>query len=62
MLSNRSGATQDYDSLYYKDRGTVFLVARAIATRGIPGKYSFKKVYEREKRNIINLYHDLIQQ
>lgn len=56
----KGGATQSYDSLHYTDKGVVFLVARAIATRGIEGKYTFKKVLQREKQNVLNLYHDLL--
>ena len=59
-MISKNNATKDYDDLYYKDKGIVYIVARAIATRGIKGKYSFKKVYEREKQNILNLYHDLM--
>jgi hypothetical protein len=29
------GATQRYDDLYYKDKGVVYVIARAIANKGI---------------------------
>lgn len=54
------GATKTYDNLYYKDKGVVFLIARAIATRGTKGKHTFKNVYNAEKQNIINLYRELL--
>ena len=54
------GATQRYDNLHYKDKGTIFLIARAIAVRGIKGKHTFENVYEQEKENVILLYSILI--
>lgn len=56
------GATSSYDDLYYKDKGTVFLIARAIAIRGIEGKHTFYKVYQQEKENIIKLFNDYMKQ
>lgn len=56
------GATQRYDDLYYKDKGTIFLIARAIATRGIEWKHTFRNVFNREKQNILDLYTDLMKQ
>lgn len=50
-----------YDDLYYKDKGVVYVIARAISIRGIKGKHTFKNVLEREKKNVINLYYDLMQ-
>ena len=61
-MITKGNTTANYDDLYYKDKGVVFLIARAIATRGIEGKHSFSKVYQREKKNIVNLYHDLIKE
>lgn len=55
------GATQRYDDLYYKDKSTVFLIARAIATRGIPWQYTFEKVIEREQKNVIDLYTEYMK-
>jgi len=50
------GATQNYDDLYYKDKGTVYVIARAIAKRGIKGKHTFENVINRERENIQKLY------
>ena len=50
------GATSTYDNLDNKDKGTVFVIARAIAKNGIEWKHSFQKVYEREKQNILKIY------
>ena len=55
------GATQRYDDLYYKDKSTIFLIARAIANRGIEGKHTFENVFNREKQNILDLYTDLMK-
>ena len=54
------GATQRYDNLHYKDKGTIFLIARAIAVRGIKGKHTFENVYEQEKENVIKLFNDIM--
>lgn len=54
------GATQKYDELHYKDKGVIFLVARAIARRGIQGKHTFENVYEQEKDNVVKLFNDLM--
>lgn len=54
------GATQRYDELHYKDKGVIFLVARAIARRGIQGKHTFENVYEQEKDNVVKLFNDLM--
>lgn len=54
------GATSSYDALHYKDRSTIYLIARAIAIRGIKGKGTFQRVYNQEKQNIINLFNDLM--
>ena len=54
------GATQKYNNLHYKDKGVVFLVARAIAIRGIKGKHTFWNVYVQEQENIIKLFNDLM--
>ena len=54
--------TERYDNLHYKDKGVVFIVARAIATRWIEWKHTFENVYKREEQNIINLYQELIDQ
>lgn len=51
-----------YDNLYYKDKWVVFVIARAIATRGIEWKHTFEKVYEREKDNIIDLFNKYFNQ
>ena len=61
MISKKN-ATKNYDDLYYKDRGVVFLIARAIARNGIKGKNTVHNVYEREKENIKNLYRQIMQQ
>ena len=54
------GATQRYDELHYKDKGVIFLVARAIARRGIQGKHTFENVYEQEKDNVVKLFNDIM--
>ena len=47
-----------YNNLHYKDKGIVFIIARAIAVRWIEWKHTFQKVYEREKENIKKIYLD----
>jgi hypothetical protein len=37
------------------------LIARAIATRGIEWKHTFRNVFNREKQNILDLYTDLMK-
>lgn len=54
------GATMRYDDLHYIDKGTVFLVARAIAVRGIKGKHTFENVYDQEKDNVIKLFNNIM--
>lgn len=51
------GATKKYDDLHYKDKGVVFVIARAIALRGIKGKHTFENVYNAEKGNIIDIFN-----
>lgn len=55
-------ATQKYDSLHYTDKGVIFVIARAIAERGIQWKHTFQNVFNKEKQNITNLYQELLQQ
>lgn len=50
------GATSKYDDLHYTDKWVVFVIARAIARRGIEWKHTFETVINREKQNIIDLY------
>lgn len=50
------GATSKYDDLHYTDKWVVFVIARAIARRGIEWKHTFETVVNREKQNIIDLY------
>jgi hypothetical protein len=45
-----------YNNLHYTDKGIVFIIARAIATRWIEWKHTFEKVYNREKNNIKDLF------
>lgn len=47
-----------YNNLSYQDKWTVFIIARAIATRWIKWKHTFENVYQREKNNIINLFRE----
>lgn len=54
------GASQKYDTLHYKDKGVIYLVARSIALKGIEGKHTFMRVYEQEKDNIIKLFNDIM--
>lgn len=56
------GATQRYDNLHYTDKGVIYVIARAIAERGIQGKHTFENVFNKEKQNIIDLYSELISQ
>lgn len=58
----KNNASKGYNDLSYKDKGTIYVVARAIAIRGIPGVYTVHKVYEREKKHIVNLYRQKMQQ
>ena len=53
-------ATTRYDDLHYTDKGTIYVIARAIARNGIQGKHTFERVFNREKQNIIDLYTELI--
>ena len=55
-------ATSRYDDLHYLDKGIVYIIARSIAENGIEGKYTFQKVYEREKQNLIDLYTETLNQ
>lgn len=55
-------ATSRYDDLHYKDKGVVFVIARAIARRGIEGKHTFETVINREIENISNLFVKYMQQ
>lgn len=54
--------TSRYDDLHYKDKGVVFVIARAIARRGIEGKHTFETVINREIENISNLFVKYMQQ
>lgn len=56
------GVNTWYDNLYYKDKWVVFVIARAIAMRGIEWKHTFENVYEREKDNIVNLFSKYLQE
>ena len=53
--------TKYYNELYYKDRWVVFLIARAIAKKGIKGKHSFQTALDRERTNIKKLYIEQMQ-
>lgn len=52
------GASMKYDDLHYIDKGTIYVIARAIAIKGIKGKHTFEKVYEQEQDNIIKIFND----
>ena len=52
------GATQRYDDLYYKDKGVVYVIARAIANKGIKWKHTFQNVVNKERKNIQQIYID----
>lgn len=54
-------ATQRYDDLYYKDKGVIYLIARAIARNGIQWKHTFQIITAREQQNIIDLYIKYMQ-
>lgn len=54
-------ATQRYDDLHYTDKGVIFVIARAIATRWIEWKHTFENVYNNEKQNIVDLYNELMR-
>ena len=53
-------ATSRYEDLHYTDKGIIYVIARAIATRWIPWKHTFENVVKRERKNIIDLYTDLM--
>ena len=55
-------ATQRYDDLYYKDKWTIFVIARAIAKRWIKWKHTFENVLNRERDNIKKLYIQKMQE
>lgn len=55
-MITKNNATKRYNDLYYEDKGVIFVIARAIATRWIEWKHTFQKVVNAEKKNIINLY------
>lgn len=55
------GATERYDDLYYKDKQTIFLIARAIARNGIKWKHTFTNVLNRETENIRNIFIQYMQ-
>lgn len=52
------GVNTWYDNLHYKDKGIVFIIARAIATRWIEWKHTFEKVVNRERLNVIKIFRD----
>lgn len=53
-------ATKKYDELHYEDKWVVFVIARAIARRGIQWKHTFQRVITREIKNISDLYISLV--
>ena len=55
------GATASYNQLESKDKSTVYLIARKIKTKGIEGKHTFEKVWNREKETVFNLYSKYMQ-
>ena len=55
-------ATSRYEDLPNEDKWVIFVIARAIARRGIPWKHTFENVIKREKENIVNLYTYYISQ
>lgn len=62
-------ASKDYDSLHYKDKWVVFVIARAISENGTnwtgnpetSWKQTFKKVLAREKEDLIALYRQYMK-
>lgn len=62
-------ATGKYDDLHYKDKGTVFIIARSIKENGTnwewasekSGKQTFKRVLAREKSDLILLYRQYMK-
>lgn len=54
-------ATQKYDSLYYKDKWVVFLIARSIARKWIKWKHTFQNVLNRERGQIQKIYIEYMQ-
>lgn len=55
------GAMSNYEDLHYTDKGKIFLIARAIATRGIKWKHTFQNVLNRERKNIQKIYIDYMK-
>lgn len=50
-----------YDNLHYIDRWIVFIVARAIAKRWIEWKLTFNRVFNEEKKNVLDIYTDYMK-
>lgn len=50
------GAMSNYEDLHYTDKWKIFLIARAIAVKGIKGKHTFQNVMDRERKNIQKIY------
>ena len=48
--------TSRYEDLEAKDKGTIYVIARAIAQNWTPWKHTFENVMEREKENVGNLF------
>ena len=48
--------TARYEDLHYEDKGTIYVIARAIAQRGIEWKHTFERTLEKERENIKHLY------
>ena len=55
------GVTARYEDLHYEDKWTIFVIARAIATRWIQWKHTFENVIKKEQQNVINLYANLMK-
>lgn len=53
--------TSNYENLHYTDKGKIFLIARAIAVKGIKGKHTFQTVVDRERENIKKFYIEFMK-
>lgn len=55
-------ATQRYEDLHYTDKGIIYVIARAIATRWIEWKHTFERTIKGERENIINLFAKIMNE
>ena len=48
--------TARFEDLHYEDKGKVFIIARAIAVKGIQGKHTFENTINAEKDKFSDLF------